>query len=361
MHASRLIGRLAASVAVTAAVLALTATDAPAQQRIALTAVSGYAPTVTWTREFRDFFVPEVDRRLAEAGDFVIDWNEAYSGQIARPGGELSAVQTGLADIGIVVIPFHTDVIPLYALNFYTPFGTTDVILASRTLDELAQEFPAFMEQWEDLNQVPLKTFGVVDTYGVVVNRAVRTLSDFEGTRIGGSGANQLWVQGIGATGVTANLADAYNDIRSGVMDGMVIHAGGVLNSRLYEVAPYFVDGDLGAVASFIVTVNADTWARLPEPVREVLAEVADLYGDHTAEAGRADNEAGLARIVESGGEIITISAEDRALWAASVPDIGGQWVADMEAMGFPGAEIMSAFMDRMRAAGQNIDREWDR
>lgn len=338
----------------------LAATDVAAQQRIALTAVSGYAPTVTWTREFQDWFIPEVDRRLAADGTYAIDWNQAWSGQIARPGGELAAIQTGLADIGIVVIPFHTDSIPLYAINFYTPFVTADVILASNAVDALAEQFPAFAEQWEDLNQVPLATFGVVDSYGVVVNRPVRTLSDFAGLRIGGSGANQRWVEGIGATGVTANLADAYNDIRSGVMDGMVIHAGGALNSRLYEVAPYYVEGNLGAVASFIVTVNSDTWAGLPEPVQAVLAEVAAEYADHTGLAGRADNEAGLARIVESGGEVIVIPAEDRAQWARSVPDLGGTWVADMEALGYPGTEIMAAYMTMMREAGQDIARQWD-
>lgn len=361
MHVALTKARLVASLSLIALVAGTAADRALAEERIALTAVSGYAPTVTWTREFQDWFIPEVNRRLAEAGAYAIDWNQAYSGQIARPGGELAAIQNGLADIGIVVIPFHTDVIPLYAINFYTPFVTADVNLASDAVDALAARFPAFAAQWEDLNQVPLTTFGVVDSYGVVVNRPVRTLADFAGLRIGGSGANRRWVEGIGATGVSANLADAYNDIRSGVMDGMVIHAGGALNSRLYEVAPYFVDGNLGAVASFLVTVNRDSWDRLPETVRTVLSEVAVAYGDHTGLAGRADNEAGLARIAESGGEVIRISAEDRATWAQSVPDLGGQWVADMEALGYPGGEIMAAYMTMMREAGQAIDRQWDR
>ena len=291
------------------------APGAAAQETIDLTAVSGYPPTVAWTREFRDYLIPELDKALEGSG-YAINWNEAYSGQIAGPGGELEAVETGLADVGLVVIPFHTDVIPLYAINFYTPFVTTDVNLASNTIEQLAEEFPAFMEEWEPLNQVPLSVFGVVDTYNIVVDTPIRTLDDFAGLKIGGSGANQLWVEGFGATGVRANLAEAYNDIKTGVMDGMVIHAGGALNAKLYEVAPYLVDAELGAVASFVVTVNRDVWEGLPEPVQKAMREVAQAYADHAGEVGRQDSVDGLKAIEEAGGTIIKISAEEQAAWA---------------------------------------------
>jgi TRAP-type C4-dicarboxylate transport system substrate-binding protein len=333
---------------------------AAAQETVNLTVVSGYPPTVSWTREFRDFFIPEMATALEGSG-YEVQWNEAYSGQIAGPGGELEAVQTGLADVGIVVIPFHTDIIPLYAINFYTPFVTTDVNLASNTIEDLAEEYPdAFAAQWETLNQIPLSVLGVVDTYNVVVDTPINTLDDFDGLRIGGSGANQLWVEGFGATGVRANLADAYNDIQTGVMDGMVIHAGGALNARLYEVAPYLVDADFGAVASFIVTVNADTWERLPDPVKEALQSTADAYADHAGDVGAQDSVEGLEVIEAEGGTIIEIGADERTRWAENMPNIAQNWAADMEELGYPGIELLSQYMTIMRDAGAPIARQWD-
>jgi TRAP-type C4-dicarboxylate transport system substrate-binding protein len=342
-----------------AALLAGLGSAAQAQETIQLTAVSGYPPTVAWTREFRDYYIPQVNERLAETGNYEIVWNEAYSGQIAGPGGELEAIETGLADIGIVVIPFHTDVIPLYAINFYTPFVTADVIAAQTTIDALAEEYPAFMDQWEPLNQVPLASFGVVDSYGVVLTEPVEELSDFEGRRIAGSGANQLWVEGVGATGVSGNLADAYNDLQTGVIDGMVIHAGGALNARLYEVAPYMVVADLGAVDSFVLTVNRDRWESLPEEVQTVLDDVAADYAEHTALAGREDTAEGMQVIAEE-GTVIELPAEMRQEWAQTMPNIAQDWAADMEELGYPGSEILEAYMERMRELNQPIARQWD-
>ena len=332
---------------------------AAAQETINLTAVSGYSPVVTWTREFRAFFIPEVNKRLASK--YKINWNEAYGGQIANPGGELQAIQRGLADIGIVVIPFHTDKIGLYAINFYTPFVVHDVVVAQKAVDRMVKQFPAMAKQWEPLNQVFLASFGVVDDYQIVVRKPVKAMDDFKGLKIGGSGANILWLQAMGATGVQTNLAEAYNNIKSGVMDGMIIHTGGARNVKLFEVAPYHVNANLGAVTSFTVNVNAATWKRLPADVRTTLQEVAAAYAEHTAIAGRADTKLGLEAYKEANGTFVDVSDATRRAWAKNMPNIAKRWAEDHDKQGLPGTQVLAAYMDAMRAEKQPVLRNWDK
>ena len=85
-------------------------------EEIPLTAIDSYAPTALWTLVFIEYFIPEVDRRLAESGNYKIKWNKAFGGTIAKTRGVLDALQYDLADIGIVTTPYHPDKVPFYNL-----------------------------------------------------------------------------------------------------------------------------------------------------------------------------------------------------------------------------------------------------
>ena len=62
-------------------------TPANATQTINLTVVSGYPPVAAWVKVFKDYYVPEVAKRLAKTGNYKINWNEGFSGTIAKPAG----------------------------------------------------------------------------------------------------------------------------------------------------------------------------------------------------------------------------------------------------------------------------------
>jgi hypothetical protein len=68
-----------------------------------ITVVAGHPPIFLWVTLCRDYFIPEVNKRLQEAGgkDKII-WNQAYGGTIAKIGGALEAIEEGIADMGFV-------------------------------------------------------------------------------------------------------------------------------------------------------------------------------------------------------------------------------------------------------------------
>ncbi len=51
------------------AVATMTAVPAVAQEAVSAVVIDGYPDRSLWVREFTNFFIPEVDRRLAEAGN----------------------------------------------------------------------------------------------------------------------------------------------------------------------------------------------------------------------------------------------------------------------------------------------------
>ncbi|RLA32401.1 MAG: C4-dicarboxylate ABC transporter [Gammaproteobacteria bacterium] len=333
--------------------------DAP--EEIPLTAIDSYAPTALWTLVFIEYFIPEVDRRLAESGNYKIKWNKAFGGTIAKTRGVLDALQYDLADIGIVTTPYHPDKVPFYNLPYVTPLVTADIGLVARTMSELVERYPQLAEQWEDYRQVYLTTAGSIDTYQVLTNYPVSSLEDFRGKKIAGVGLNLRYLTGLDASPVNSGISDWYNNLATGLVDGVIGWAEGSIAYRLYEVAPYLVDVRLGAVSTKVINVNERTWARLPEEVKNVLKETAEDYRDELAR--EADRRSAKSRIefVERGGTIIALTPEQRQAWADGLPNIAGEWADDMEARGQPGHAILHDYMEIMRANDQPIVRQWDR
>ena len=224
-------------------------------------------------------------QRLAQTGNYEIDWQEAYGGTIVKPKGVLEGIKLGLGDIGIVTTVFHNSKLPSQAIAFVTPFICTDARVVAKAVDELAREFPQMAAELDKQDQVYLATGVVLDTYQVFSRKPVAGLSDLEGGKMAGAGFNLRYLEGIeGAAGVRGGLTDFYNLLQTGVVDHAMLWPEAAKTFKIAEVAPYMLKADLGAVNSKTVTVNKKVWKKLPDEVKGVLREVAIAYRDHVAQ-----------------------------------------------------------------------------
>ena len=354
-------------LSVALAVLILIVGTAPASAQddkpeiIPLIAVDSYATTALWTLVFVEYFIPEVDRRLALSGNYQIRWNKAFGGTIAKTRGVLDSLQYDLGDIGIVTTPYHPDKVPFHNLPYATPLVTTDIGLVARTMSSLVEKYPVLSEQWKNHKLIFLTTAGSIDTYQVLTNYPVNSLDDFKGRKIAGVGLNLRLLTGLDASPVNSGISDWYNNLATGLIDGVIGWAEGSIAYRLYEVAPYMVDVKLGAVATKAIVVNERTWGRLPEEVQIVLKEVAADYRDELARETDRRSAISIERYKKEGGSIFTLSETQRREWATGLPNIAQDWARDMEERGMPGNAILRDYMDIMRANDQPIMRHWDR
>jgi TRAP-type C4-dicarboxylate transport system substrate-binding protein len=350
---------------VTTVLLSLGSGPVSAQEKdpevIPLIAVDSYATTALWTLVFVEYFIPEVDRRLAETGNYRIRWNKAFGGTIAKTRGVLDSLQYDLGDIGIVTTPYHPDKVPFHNLPYATPLVTSDIALAAQTMSQLVEKYPVLGEQWRKHRLVFLTTAGSIDTYQVFTNYEVNTLEDFRGRKIAGVGLNLRLLTGLDAAAVNSGISDWYNNLATGLIDGLIGWIEGTIAYRLYEVAPYMVDVRLGAVPTKSIVVNERTWGRLPDEVKAVIQEVANDYRDELAAETNRRAERSTEEYLERGGKILTLTDEQRREWAMGLPNIAKEWADDMEERGMPGHAILKDYMDIMRANDQPIVRHWDR
>ena len=331
------------------------------QETIRLTVVDGYPTQSLWIKEFIDYYIPEVEKRLASTSNYKIRWNQAWGGQIVKTRNVLPGLQKRLGDIGIVTTVFHQDKVPIQAIAYVTPFVTTDPELVARTVDEIAEKFPQMKEAWDDYNQVYLTNMVVLDSYQVFSKEPIRGLEDFEGLKINGAGTNLRYLHGLGSAGVAGSLVTYFQNINTGVVDAAMVWPEAAISFKMQEVAPYMLQSDMGTVNSKALTVNKRAWEKLPEEVQRVLTETAIDYRDHVAKLAVSKGEESLRIFQESGGTITTMSAEERQQWAMNMPNIATEWADGLEEKGLPGHEILKYYMDAMRANGQDISRHWDR
>ncbi len=343
-----------------AAALCVAAAPAFATETIKAVVIDGYPARALWVQEFTNFFIPEVDKRLAETGTYKIEWQEAYGGTIVKPKGVLEGVKLGLGDIGIVTTIFHNSKLPSQAISAATPFVAADARAVAKAVDEIAKEFPAMQAEFEAQNQVYLATGVVLDTYQIFSKEPVNSLADLEGDKVAGAGMNLRYLEGIeGAAGVRGGLTDFYNMLQTGLVDHAMLWPEAAKTFKIAEVAPYMLRADLGAVNSKTITVNKDYWQGLPGEVQDVLKEVAVLYRDHVAGIAMDRAQESRDAYVAAGGTIVEMSDGERAAWANAMPNIAMEWAKGLDEAGQPGTEMLAAYMAKLRDAGFEPVRDW--
>lgn len=343
-----------------AVALGLCAAPSMATETIRAVVIDGYPARALWVQEFTNFFIPEVDKRLAATGNYQMDWQESYGGAIVKPRGVLEGIQLGLGDIGIVTTIFHSSKLPSQAISAVTPFVAADARAVARAVDEIAKEFPTMQNEFAAQNQVYLATGVVLDTYQLFSKTPINSLADLEGGKIAGAGMNLRYVEGIeGAAGVRGGLTDFYNMLQTGLVDHAMLWPEAAKTFKIAEVAPYMLRVDLGAVNSKTVTVNKDYWDGLPDEVKGVLLEVAVLYRDHVAGLAMDLAEESRQAYLADGGTIVEMSPEARAAWASAMPNIAQEWAAELDAKGEPGTDMLNAYLAKLAAEGFTPVRDW--
>lgn len=353
-------GRFAGAAMLSASVLL--AQPAFAAETITLTFVSGFPPAATFVGAFVNGYVTAVDEALAKSGKYRIQWNLAHSGQIAKPRGELEAVQQQLGDMASIPTAFHLDRVPLHKVPYATPFTTSSPEQVGSTILALAKDFPELNKAWTALNQRELGLTANVDNYVLISKSSLKTLGDLRGKKVGAAGPNLPWLSGTGAAGVSTNLADAYNSLNTGIYDAMIAWGQAMGGFKLCEPAPYTLDAGLGAASMHSLTINNQTWEKLPAEVRDILAAKAMTWSDAQIKLLVDGGKSGIELCKKDYKLVYSeMDAAERKKWAMSLPPLALDWAKDADAAGLPGKRFLTAYMDSMRAAKQPVARHWDR
>ncbi|MPZ59163.1 MAG: hypothetical protein GEU91_22280 [Rhizobiales bacterium] len=345
--------------------IALIGSTALAQQQINLTVAAGQP-----TRAMKplamvsDFFIPEVNKRMKAAGldsKYKINWKEAYAGSLLKPTFVLKGVQDGIADIGFEPTIFHPDKLPLEQISFMTPFATSDVVLIGKTIDKMHAMFPEYRAQYDKFGVVRLAGSSY-DSYELFSTFPVQKFADVKGKKIATAGAALQWIRGTGATPVSSNMTQYYNNAKTGVIDGFIIFPSAIPGMKYPEAAPHVTKVGFGAQYAAALIVNKGVYAKLPLELQRILREAGEAWtaaADKVQFAAGNDGYASVAKF--SGGKTFDLPRGEQVLWASAMPNIGKEWADRADKEGLPGTKVLAAYMEELRKAGAKPVRDWDK
>lgn len=342
----------------TFAALALSAAASMAQaETYNLTMASSHPTVLPWVGQLSTLVVAETNTRLEAMGsEDRVEWTEAYGGALYGFKDTLEAVGDGLTDAGWVGTLWEGSKMPLQNVTYFTPFVSDDLVGTLQIMNELHRELPVLQEAWEDQNVVFLGASGV-ETYHLLTNFPVNSLADLEGRKILAPGPSANWIKHLGAVPVNGALPTYYNQVQTGVADGMVVILTGAFPNKHYEVAPYVTLVGIGAHMTGGLGINKDVWEDLSDDVRQVLTELGEEYTVAHAEEVMARYEKFLAELPNVGATVTELPATDVEAWATGLPNLAGDWVEANAGDG--AAEVLAAYMDKVKAAGLNPRIDW--
>jgi TRAP-type C4-dicarboxylate transport system substrate-binding protein len=359
-----LVSRLARRVTMSL-IVALGLMTAPqpglAAETVKMTIVAGHPPVLLWVKHFRDTLIPTANSELAKSGKYKIQWTQAYAGTLAKVGEELETIQQGLADIGGAWNLFDPAKLPLQNVGYMSPFNEASPETVTEIVEGLQKKIPAFGAQWTKYNQVYLGGGIAADSYHLWSNYPIKKLADLKGHKFGAPGPAVNWFKGTGGVGVSANLTLYFNDIKTGVYDGVMVFATAAMPQKLDTVAPYITISNIGTGYAGGVTANQDRWKKLPGEVKAAIMTGVGAY--KTAFYKELDKriKASFAIMKKRGAKIAQLPAGDRVKWAKTVPNVAKGWAAGLTKKGLPGRQVLEGYMNELRARGAKPVRDWDK
>lgn len=324
-----------------------------------VTIAAGHPPVFRWIKMISEVYIPTLTAELEAAGH-TITFSEQYGGALAKVGEELEAVEAGLAEIGTCQALFDPAKLAVQNVTYYTPFTSSDLRQMSNVIDDMHANLPAMTEAYAENGVVYIGAPIVIDDYLIMTNFPVNSLADLEGRKIAAPGAAINWLSGTGAVGVSGNLTTYYNELKTGVYDGVIVFASAAFPGKLFEVAPYITKVGLGAQYAGSLCANADWYAALPDDVKAAMDTAADATQDWYEDQLEAAAAAFLVKMGEAGATVKDAPDGMRDAWAAGMDNAARKWADGLDAKGLPASEVLSAYMNAMRAAGATPLRNWD-
>ena len=305
---------------------------------------------LAYTQTAHEWFAPEFKKRVEERTEHQVNVLELHAGQVAKVTEVLEATRDGLLDIGFISLIFEPSNGFIQNFTLFLPFNSPDAKTVTEAALATYEQFPELYEVFEKEHNQKWLGGACLTNYGLGTNFDWTNFEDLEGRKVAGAGINLDWI--AGATPVASNLNEAYQSIQSGVYEGYLSASPWWSAFKLNEVAPFFTKTDFGAQFLNAVTINMDTWNRLPEDVQEILVEMGDEWSSVTAEVCAAKDAEGLEKLRGLGVDVREISEQAKKDWATALTDFPNRMAQEANGRNLPGSEVLNFYISKVEELG---------
>jgi C4-dicarboxylate-binding protein DctP len=219
-----------------------------------------YEPGVWWCKE--------MEKRTNGHFKVNIVWGSTLGSVKENP----SLVGAGAFEMGTYVAGYHSEFC-LGHLMWAPFFGPDDLYQGAEFYDYYTYH-PLFVEQLAKYNLYPILTL-VTPGHVFPATMKFEKLEDFRGVPVACTGSLALWIQNMGGTPVGLTYGEFYEGFQRGMVKMGIIPMVGVQVTKMYEVAKYLPNQDIGSVGGGYIC-NKKAYDALPKYIKDVWAELRE-------------------------------------------------------------------------------------
>lgn len=268
-----------------------------------------------------------------------------------KPPELLDQVLDGVIDMTWNVIGYTPGRFPSTEV-FELPFLVSDAKAASGAFWTMLDEDIAARE-FSDFKVLG----GWVHGPGVIhANKEVKEPGDFNGMKIRGASrqVNAL-LKTLGATPVGMPVPAVPEALSKGVLDGTTIPWEVTKALKVPELVENHTEftGPMMYTLTFILAMNKDKYADLPEDLQAVIDENSGLkFSMFAGETQQSYDDPAREIALDLGNNVVTLDEDVSSEWAKAAAPVYSDWVGEMSGKGIYGA----ALIDRAKSLMKELD-----
>ncbi len=267
------------------------------------------------------------------------------AGTLMPPQQTYDGITKEVADIGYGIFAYHRGRFPLTEV-IDLPLGYKDPAVPSRMINEYYKKFKP--KELEDVKVLFLEAHGadIIST-----RKPISKLADLKGMKLRASGLSAKIVTALGGSAVGLPITDTYDAMSKGVIEGLVLDWGGLLNWRFGELVKYHIQSPgVASTVAFYTVMNKDKWNSLPKDIQTIIDKLDEEWIAKVSNKWADWENTGRAELLKKGGKIITLSSADNAQWAEKMKPILEDYVKAAKGKGLPGDQALKFCQDYLKA-----------
>ncbi len=281
----------------------------------------------------------EVSERVANETPHTINFDWHYAQALLSMPELYQGVADGVADIATTCPAYTPGVFPVTEAFELPGYRNDNALVASLTMHEAWKQSDLLQQEYQD---VEIMHFWATGPGDFMTNTPIRSMEDISGVDIRAVGGTIPWVEALGANPVSFGMGASYENLETGVVDGLLAPTDVLRGFRLAEVTKYITKSPPTYNITFMKVMNRNTWDSLPASVQNILNEVNEKY---VTEYGKLRTDYTIDgqqyAVEEHGHEVIELDPAEYERWTDLIDPIYENWIEQADASGLPGQEII--------------------
>ncbi len=268
------------------------------------------------------------------------------------PGGTLAqgpwlydAAMKGIADVSHCLLAYTRGTFPVTEVTDL-PLGTQNAYIATKLMNEYYNKLKP--KEFDELKIIWMSGMG---PYIIHTRKPVHKLEDLKGMKIRTTGLGAKVITALGGAAVSMPMAETYDALQKGVVEGVHCPIEALFNWKLAEVVKYSTECfGAGTTACNAMVMSKKKWNSLPADIQQIIDGITPGWIEYNGKFYDEMDQEGRDYTKKRGNQIISLSKEENARWAEKVKPLLAEYVDAMKAKGLPGAQALQFCMDYIKA-----------